>query len=347
MSMTLIRPAAALALVALALPCVSASAQQAAAQGPSAQRASARHASAQRPSAQQGASARDRLVVTPAWLAQHLNDRDLVILQVGRKETYDAGHIPGARFVNYDGGALAAPRDNSGRDPNYLVLEMPAPDALRTELAALGISDNSRIVVVPADEYWSPSTRVVLTLDYAGLSNVSWLDGGLKGWTDQGRSLSTAVPEPNPGSLGALKIKPVVVDAAFVSAHIGKAGFAIVDARTRNFYDGVPPQRASGAIPPKPGHIPGALSAPYNEFATADGGLTKLKAADEIAALLTKAGVKPGDTIIGYCHIGQQATALLFAARTAGYQVLLYDGSFTDWQRRDLPVENPSAKKDQ
>ena len=320
--MTLIGPAAALALLLALAPFASVSAQPA-------------------------ASARDRLVVTPAWLARHLNDRDLVVLQVGRKETYDTGHIPGARLVNYDDGALAAPIDHSGRDANQLRLEMPAPEALRTELAALGISDNSRIVVVPADEYWSPSTRVVLTLDYAGLSNVSWLDGGLKGWTDAGRALSTTAPEPKTGTLGALKIRPVVVDADFVRAHIGKPGFAIVDARTRNFYDGVPPQRASSGTPPKPGHIPGALSAPFNEFATAGGGLTKLKSADEIAALLTKAGVKPGDTIIGYCHIGQQATGVLFAARTAGYKVLLYDGSFTEWQRRDLPVENPSAKKDQ
>ena len=150
------------------------------------------------------------------------------------------------------------------------MLEMPAAEALRTELAALGISDSSRIVVVPADEYWSPSTRVVLTLDYAGLSNVTWLDGGLKGWTDAGRALSTAVPEPKPGTLGPLKIRPVVVDAEFVRAHIGKPGFAIVDARTRNFYDGVPPQRASNGPPPKLGHIPGALSAPFNEFATGE-----------------------------------------------------------------------------
>ena len=54
-------------------------------------------------------------MVTPAWLAQHLNDRDLVVLQVGRKETYDAGHVPGARLVNYDAGALAAPMDHSGK----------------------------------------------------------------------------------------------------------------------------------------------------------------------------------------------------------------------------------------
>ena len=65
----------------------------------------------------------------------------------------------------------------------------------------------------------------------------------------------------------------------------------------------------------------------------------QLKPAADIAAVFTKAGVKPGDTVIGYCHIGQQATAMLFAARSLGYKVVLYDGSFEDWSKRDLPVE--------
>jgi thiosulfate/3-mercaptopyruvate sulfurtransferase len=56
--------------------------------------------------------------------------------------------------------------------------------------------------------------------------------------------------------------------------------------------------------------------------------------------------VKPADTVIAYCHIGQQATATIFAARTAGYKVMLYDGSFEDWSKRNLPVENPAIKKD-
>ena len=55
--------------------------------------------------------------------------------------------------------------------------------------------------------------------------------------------------------------------------------------------------------------------------------------------MFEQAGVRKGDTVIGYCHIGQQATAMLFAARAAGYKTVLYDGSFEDWSRRDLPVE--------
>ena len=290
-------------------------------------------------------STREKLVVTPAWLAEHLNDRDLVILQVGRKETYDAGHIPGARLVNFDAGALAAPMDHSKAD--HVMLEMPETESLRQQLAALGISDNSKIVVVPADNYWSPSTRIVLTLDYAGLSNVMWLNGGTKGWVDYGRTLTAEVPDVKPGNLSPLKVRPIVVDEKFVLDHVRKPGFAIVDARNRSFYDGIPPQRQNDGPPPKLGHIPGALSAPYDQFATGDAGAggTTLKTPEQIEAMFTAAGVKPGDTIIGYCHIGQQATAMLFAARTLGHNVLLYDGSFTEWQKKDLPVENPSAPK--
>jgi thiosulfate/3-mercaptopyruvate sulfurtransferase len=292
-------------------------------------------------------SSREKLVASSAWLAEHLNDRDLVVLQVGRKTTYDAGHIPGARLVDFDAGALAAPMDHSGANPDQVMLEMPSTQALHDQLAALGISDNSRVLVVPADNYWSPSTRIVLTLDYAGLSNVMWLDGGIKGWTDYGRALTAEVPAVKPGNLSPLRIRPVIVDHEFVRSHIKTPGFAIVDARNRSFYDGIPPPRAGDGPPPKLGHIPGALSAPYDQFAAgnAAAGGTTLRSAEEIAAMFRAAGVKPGDTIVGYCHIGQQATAMLFAARTLGFNVLLYDGSFTEWQKRDLPVENPAAKK--
>ena len=144
-----------------------------------------------------------------------------------------------------------------------------------------------------------------------------------------------------------LKLRPIVVDEKFVMDHIRKPGFAIVDARARSFYDGIPPQRQGDGPPPKLGHIPGALSAPYDQFAVGDAGAggTTLKSPEQIEAMFNAAGVKPGDTIIGYCHIGQQATAMLFAARTLGHNVLLYDGSFTEWQKKDLPVENPSAPK--
>src|SRR6185503_19961753 len=76
------------------------------------------------------------------------------------------------------------------------------------------------------------------------------------------------------------------------------------------------------------GHIAGALSVPFTTVWNDD---ITLRSNDELTALFSKAGVKPGDTVIGYCHIGLQATAMLFAARKLGHPVLLYDGSFEDW----------------
>jgi thiosulfate/3-mercaptopyruvate sulfurtransferase len=283
-----------------------------------------------------GAGARDRLVVSAAWLAQHVNDPDLVLLHVGAKPTYDAGHIPQARYVNFRELTVG---DGTGTS---LTLEMPPVDVLHDRLAALGISDRSRIVVYQSDDQWTPSTRVMLTLDYAGLATVSWLDGGQKAWTKAGQPLSTDVPAAKTGALSPLKPRPIVVDADFVKAHLNTRAFAIVDSRSTPFYDG---SRTGGRAPAehKTGHIAGALSAPFDSFVSTD---VQLKPAAEIAAVFTKAGVKPGDTVITYCHIGQQATATLFAARTLGYTVLLYDGSFEDWSRRDLPVDNPTVKKD-
>lgn len=278
---------------------------------------------------------RDGLVVSAGWLQQHANDPNLVLLHVGNKATYEAGHIPGARYVDY------ASTLTSNTNANGLTLEMLPPAELHDRLAALGISDNSRVVVYQSDDMWTPSTRVMLTLDYAGLSNVSWLDGGQKAWVAAGGRLTAEVPQVQPGKLAPLTLRPVVVDAEFVQAHLNTPGYTIVDSRATAFYDG---SRTGGRSPNehKTGHIPGAVNVPFDSFTQPD---VVLKPAADIAAAFTNAGVKPGDTVVTYCHIGQQATATLFAARTLGFKVMLYDGSFEDWSKRNLPVANPSARE--
>lgn len=272
---------------------------------------------------------RDRILVSADWLSKHLGDKDLVVLQVGDKAAYEAGHIPGARLVNL--ADVSAPP--SGPDP--LILEMPDPEALRAKLAALGVSDGSRIVVYPTRDIQS-ATRVVFTLDAAGLGKrTSLLDGGLLGWKAEGRPTSTEVPAVEPGRLAPLKMRPLVVDADFVRSHVKAPGYVVVDARAPEFYSGA----RTGGTPAKPhktGHIAGAASVPFSSVTTPE---LKLAPADEIAAKFKAAGVKPGDTVVTYCHVGQQASATLFAARSLGLNVLLYDGSFEDWSRRDGAVE--------
>jgi len=282
---------------------------------------------------------RDQMLVNTTWLAQHLHDPNLVLLHVGSDGEYKGMHIPGARFVDLDDISV------SEHTQGGLMLEMPSAESLRERLQKLGISNNSRVVVYFGSDWVSPSTRVIFTLDYAGLgAQTSLLDGGMSAWVRAGNKVTDQVPPARVGTLAPLKIKPIVVNAAYVQQHIGKSGVSIVDGRDASFYDGVQHGNTHGAEQ-RSGHIASAKSVPFTEVAYDN---LLLKSPNELAALFTKAGVQPGDTIVGYCHVGQQATAMLFAARSLGHPVLLYDGSFQEWSRLtpadSYPVENPSAK---
>ena len=273
------------------------------------------------------------VTVSTDWLSKHLNDPNIVLLHVGNRKEYDAGHIPGARYV-----ALEDVSVSSHDHDNGLMLEMPKPDSLRAQLEALGISSNSRVIVYYGNDWVSPATRVIFTLDYAGLgAGSALLDGGMPAWKAEGHALSTAAPKQSRGQLAALHVKPIVVDAAWVRSRLGSPSLHLIDGRAAVFYDGV---EAGGS---RKGHIAGAKSLPYTEIA--DDNL-KLRDAAALRALFARAGVAPGDTVVAYCHIGQQATAVLFAARSLGHPVLLYDGSYQDWSRRpENPVEDPRAGK--
>src|SRR5512140_2150222 len=276
------------------------------------------------------------LLVSTSLLAQHLNDKNLVLLQVGDKKEYDEGHIAGARFVSLNDISVS-----DHEHPGGLMLQMPSADSLRKDLAALGISDNSRIIVYYGNDWVSPATLVVFTLNYAGLGdNTSLLDGGMQAWKKDGHPVTTEVPPAVKGSLKPLAIKPLVVDAEWVKANIGKPGISVVDGRAAAFYDGVQAGRSMSG-PERTGHIAGAKSVPFTEIT--DDNL-RVKSVAEIEALFAKAGVKPGDTVVGYCHVGQQATAMLFGARLTGHPVLLYDGSFEDWSAHtSYPVETKAT----
>jgi thiosulfate/3-mercaptopyruvate sulfurtransferase len=281
------------------------------------------------------AAQRDQLLVSTDWLAKHLHDPNLVLLHVGDDKEFAAKHIPGARFANMDDVSVS---DHSGVG---LMLEMPTAESLRERLEKLGVSNNSRVVVYYGNDWVSPSTRIIFTLDYAGLgANASLLDGGMPAWVRDGHETTDKPTAERTGNLTALRIKPLVVDAAYVKAHIGKTGVSIVDGRDASFYDGV----RSGSDHnghQRSGHIAGAKSVPFTEV-TYDNLL--LKSPNELAALFAKAGVQPADTVVGYCHVGQQATAMLFAARSLGHPVLLYDGSFQDWSRQTPPEAYPVEK---
>jgi len=259
------------------------------------------------------------MLVSTEWLAERLNDPSLVILHTGSAKDYQAGHIPGARLVT-----LA---DISVTGERGLRLELPPVETLRQAFGRLGVSDASRIVVYAGNDPIQSATRVWFTLDYLGLGGrAGLLDGGLAAWRTEGRPLSTEAPRVEPAVFTARPRRDVVADAGWLRERLGRV--TVLDARTPEFYSGADP----GGMP-RAGHIPGARNVPFNTLWNAD---RKWKPAAELRAMFG-----PAKAVVTYCHIGQQATALYFAARILGLEVRLYDGSFQDWSSRpELPVES-------
>jgi thiosulfate/3-mercaptopyruvate sulfurtransferase len=200
-------------------------------------------------------------------------------------------------------------------------------------LEEIGISQNSRLVVYFTGNNVSTTTRTIYSLMYFGFEGrVALLDGGLDGWKRAGGSVTNVVPEVRHTSLQLSPHPDLVVDAEYVRQHLDDVSVTIVDARSKNFYDGA-------GTGPRLGHIKGAVSVPYSSVADT---LNQFKSKGELETIFRDAGVKKGNTIVAYCHVGQQATVVLQAARLLGYQVKLYDGSYEEWPNLDdarYPVE--------
>lgn len=281
-----------------------------------------------------GASVRKDMVVSVPALAKRLGDPALVVLHASEKrDTYDAGHVPGARFVAK--ADIAVERDGI---PN----ELPALDDLIALARRLGITETSRIVVYD-DESGLLAARTFVAMDALGLGDrTSMLDGHLAAWKEAGRPLatdgptvtpSTFTPRPRPETLIA---KAAVRDLVEAAATTPALRMSLVDARPPAEYAGTEP----GSGVQRPGHIPGAGNVFWKDQLRG----TRLKPMEELRTLHHAAGVEPGDLVVSYCRTGMQASHAYFVLRLLGHDVRLYDGSFIEWSAdADAPVVPPEA----
>jgi thiosulfate/3-mercaptopyruvate sulfurtransferase len=281
--------------------------------------------------------AADSLLVSPAWLAAHQADPDLVILEVAmERDAYDRGHLPGARWLN----------------PHLLIkegppgVELPSVERIDSVLESLGISDRSHIVYY-GDTWMAP--RVFLALEYVGLGDrTALLDGGLSAWREEKRTLVTEVPAWTPGRLTRrLPHSEIVVDQSWLRAHLDDGALVLVDGRSPGEYTGTDHSEQL----PRFGHIPGAANLPWEqtftrEAAALDGTPSRLKSPEALRQLLASAGVREGSDLITYCTVGLRASHLYFIARYLGLHPRIYDGSMSEWSRKpNLPmVAGPSSR---
>lgn len=256
------------------------------------------------------------LLVSTQWLAAHLSDPKLVIVHVGSARDYNSGHIPGARLLTGDRFASSDP-------PGTELL----PDAqLKANLEAIGISDDSRVVIYTPD--WQPSaTRLFFTLEYLGFTHAAMLDGGYEAWVDEKRPTSTEQPAVTVGSLTIHPHPELVVkmDAVKQLTEQDRPATLLIDSRPLRRY--------------RAGHLPGAKPMFWEMNLSNPEGLAQmLKKPDELRQMYEAAGASPGRKIVSYCEVGLQASYTYFIARYLGYDAAMYDGSYSEWSAARQPT---------
>lgn len=226
---------------------------------------------------------------------------------------YEAGHIPGAVFVDLDA-ELAGPPGDGGRHP------LPDPEAFGAVMRRAGVSAGSPVVAYDGGQGWA-AARAWWLLRWTGHTDVRVLDGGLAAWTGPLETETLTPAEgtftPAPGALPLLD-----ADAA---AAVARSGI-LLDARAAERYRGdVEPIDRVG------GHIPGAISAPTTENVDQEGHFLTPAA---LAARFSKLGASEATPEVGvYCGSGVSGAHEALALAIAGFTPALYAGSWSQWSR--------------
>lgn len=238
----------------------------------------------------------------------------------GRPE-YEAGHIPGAVYVDLES-ELAGEPGAAGRHP------LPDPEVFGAAMRAAGVSADRDVVVYDAAQGWG-AARAWWMLRWTGHTRVRVLDGGLAAWTAAGLPLETGTADPAHGDFTpAVGSTPLLT--AEDAAALARRGL-LLDARAGERYRGeVEP------IDPVAGHIPGAVSAPTTENLAADG---RFLPAEVLAARFAELGAKDSAEVGVYCGSGVSAAQEVLALAVAGIPAALYVGSWSEWTADpDRPV---------
>jgi thiosulfate/3-mercaptopyruvate sulfurtransferase len=275
-----------------------------------------------------------RHLIEPEQLANKLEDPEWVVVDCrfdlkepeGCRHAYHAQHIPGARYAHLDND-LAGPKHNSsGRHP------LPDPKRLTQTLGDWGI-DGKKQVVVYDDVRGAIAARLWWLLRWLGHDQVAVLNGGLKAWQVAGLPLTAKLPGVTPVRFEPRFNESTWVDVPFIEAGLGKGVYRLIDARSSARFRG-----EMEPFDPVAGHVPGALSRPFECNLGPDG---KFLPANQLHAEFQKLiQVSDGFQAVHMCGSGVTACHNLLAMEYAGIaSSRLYVGSWSEWVTdRSRPV---------
>lgn len=270
-----------------------------------------------------------KTLVSTDWLARHLRDPDLRVLDASwylpaqnrdARAEYAAAHIPGARFFDID-----EISDQRSSLPHMA----PPPEKFISRLRAMGVGDGHQVVVYDGAGIFS-AARVWWTFRLMGKTDVAVLDGGFPKWQAEGREIEDMPPVVRDRHITVSRQNHLVKDVTQV-AHAAKLGEAeILDARSAPRFRGEAPEPRAGL---RSGHIPGSKNIPFGDVLNPDGTMKPPAALREV---FKAAGVDLGKPAITTCGSGVTAAVLSLALERIGHRNhSLYDGSWAEWGMYD------------
>ena len=265
---------------------------------------------------------RPELVVTTDWVAEHLDDPNVRIVDT-RTRGFEDSHIPGAAWLDI----------NASRDKNNPPTFLPDLDTFVDTIEGLGISSDTHIVFYD-DRGGIYGTRPWVLLRMLGHEKASIVDGGWPKWIAEERPVTSEQVEFDRGSFDVRQNDQWIAVADDVEAAIGKPGVRLMDARTEAEFAGTDLRNN-----PRGGVIPTATHLFWED--TLEGDYMRFRPANELAELFESRELSTTDSIITYCQGGGRGAHELFMLYLMGYDdVQLYMGSMEDWSRQpDRPLE--------
>jgi thiosulfate/3-mercaptopyruvate sulfurtransferase len=287
---------------------------------------------------------RNSYLVETSWLAEHLHDPDLRIVDMrgyvrtvekdgiqearyeGARDEYEQLHIPGALYIDWT-------RDIVNLD-DTIKAQIASSQQFAQVMSHIGIGDQHLVVAYDAHPASQFATRLWWALKYYGHNKVVVLNGGLLKWQRENLPLNNVIPTYSKTTFSPVLQPELRATAIDVLKLLGQPDVALIDAREQGQYSGKTVRK-----PGRPGHIPGALNIPREELMDATTGT--FRSNEDLGKVFSEAHILPEQRVVAYCNGGVAATSVLFALAMLGYPSLTnYDGSWNEWgERQDLPVE--------
>jgi thiosulfate/3-mercaptopyruvate sulfurtransferase len=265
------------------------------------------------------------LLIEAEQLNTHLDEAQLLLVDMGDFDVYSEAHIPGAINLCYSEIVRVVPPAGG---------LLPSAAELSDILSAIGLTPDKQVVAYDAEQ-GGRAARLLWTLDVLGHSKLSLLNGGLSAWKNAGLALKAGVEKPTPSSYQARISNPeALADKDYILSRLGQDDLAIFDARSPAEYAGLDVRAARG------GHIPGAVNLNWLDCIDNANAL-RFKPDSELRTLLEQRGLQKDKEIIVHCQTHHRSSHSYWVLKHLGYpRIRGYAGSWSEWgNTADTPIE--------